>query len=627
MVAVVFALGTLFVPAGIYAEETGTEEDTVVEIVEPALGAADTETEATEESETEEIVSEAAPESVEIETTAEDLADMVAEAEEGDYDGYLYQIKDDTTDAEIREMEDAINELDAEQEVKEVVEGELYAADSLETISEVVEAEQIECIEPNYILRACASPNDYFYNSYGWYLEMINAPYVWERDMFGGGTTVAVLDSGVKTNHEDFAPELFVKQHNVINGSQNVTDNSGHGTAVTGIVAASYNNGKGMPGIVPGAKVMPIKVMDYNSGSGETEGTLDDIVKGINYAVNNGADVINISAGSIYYSTLLERTCRNAANKGVIIVAAAGNDYDSTIEYPASFNTVVSVGSIERDGAHSNFSNHNKYVAVAAPGRNIAAPWNNGGYKLGVGTSFSTPQVAAMAAMVKQMDPSVNYTGFMSVIAATSTDKGTKGYDTYFGYGLMNMAKAYRYMAGDDISLYDITLSGTSFVYDGKAKKPSVTVKRAGKALSTEYYKVSYASGRTNVGTYKVTVKGRNGFEGSRALSFKIVPPLVKDIKDPKRQKKKLTVRWSAMSKSQKTKYKNAITGYQVRVAKSSKFTGAKTAKVKGIGKTQVTVGGLQKKTTYYVQYRSYKTVGSATYYSKWSSTKKAKTK
>ena len=81
------------------------------------------------------------------------------------------------------------------------------------------------------------------------------------------------------------------------------------------------------------------------------------------------------------------------------------------------------------------------------------------------------------------------------------------------------------------------------------------------------------------------------------------------------------------MSNSQKTKYKNAITGYQVRVAKNSKFTGAKTAKVKGIGKTQVTVKNLQKKTTYYVQYRSYKTVGSATYYSKWSSTKKAKTK
>lgn len=628
-VAVVFALGTMALPAGVYASEPEAEGDAVIEAVETTPNALDDDTADAEAAgpEAQEKADEAASDETESETTAADLEELVENTGEGDYEGYLYKVKDDTTKAEIREMEESIDELDANREVEEVIEGEVYAADSLETISEVAKTDQIEFIEPNFILQACASPNDKYYEDYGWYLEMINAPYVWDRGMFGSGTTVAVLDSGVKMDHEDFASDLFIGKYNAIADSQDITDNSGHGTAVTGIVAASYNNGKGMPGIMPETKIMPVKVMDYNTSTGETEGSLEDIIRGINYAANNGADVINLSAGSTQYSSLLETACRNAANKGVIFVAAAGNDSDSSVEYPASYDTVVSVGSIERDGAHSSFSNYNKYVAVAAPGRSIAAPWNNGSYKLAAGTSFSAPQVAAMAAMVKQMDPSVNYAGFMSVIAATSADRGATGYDPYFGYGLMDMEEAYFYMAGDDISAYDVSFSSASYVYDGKAKTPSVALKRAGKALSSEYYQVSYASGRTNVGSYKVTVTGRNGYTGSRTASFKIVPPLVKGIKAPTRQKKKLTVRWAAMSKSQRTKYKNAITGYQVRVATNSQFTGAKTVKVKGITKTRAAVSGLKAKTTYYVQYRAYKTVGSATYYSKWSGTKKAKTK
>ena len=660
LVAVIFVLGTAVVPSEIYAVETDDQVPAVSEAVEPEAVAEDV-AEATEEQ------AEGNPESVENEAAgqeeqeeaeeadaAADLPDLsglviavdengdsvgLEEISEDEYDGFLYKVKDDTTKSEIKEMENAIDELEEEQEVEEVVDKELYAADSIETIGEVAEPEQIEYIEPNYILKAFGTPNDKLYNEYGWYLKMTNAPYVWDRGEFGEGATVAVLDTGVKKNHKDFNSDTFVMDRNCIKDTTDVKDNVGHGTAVTGIIAAAYNNGEGMTGIMPEAKIMPVKVMDVN-GSGDATGTAGDIIEGIDYAAGNGADVINMSLGDKRNIVSLHQACQRAAARGVILVAAAGNEAQgdgegsiNPVEYPASYDCVVSVASIERNGYHSDFSNYNNYVAVSAPGRGLAMPWINwtqGGlvynYVTNTGTSFSAPQVSAMAAMVKSMDKSVNITGFMDIIASTSVDKGSAGYDAYFGYGLMDLSNVYRYMKRD-LSLFRMSLSGTSFTYDGNVKTPSVTVSWVGRALSAANYTVSYDPGRAAIGTYKVTVAGRGSFTGKKTLSFNVVPPLVKKIKTPKRYKKKLQVRWKAMSKKQKKKYKSVITGYQVRVSTSSNFSNAKYASVKGLKKTKLTVKGLKRKTKYYVQYRSYKTVGSVNYYSKWSGTKKAKTK
>ena len=636
LVAVVFVVGTMFIPTEIFAVEPDASGD-VVEVAEATTEAVDAETTGEEPAAAETEVTEVTePTEQGPENADADLTDFLSVTDEnGDnidiedldedtYDGFIYKIKDDTTDTELKEMEEAIDDLDKKQEIEEVISEELYSADSLETIAEVTPPERIEYIEPNYIMTAMGT-NDPNYAEYGWYLDMINAPYVWEKGMIGDGATVAILDSGVKIDHEEFEQTVFTGEYNAIDPTEDLTDNSGHGTAVTGIIAAAQNNQKGLTGIMPRAKVMPVKVMDYNL-NGETTGTVDDVIQGMNYAVNNGADVINISAGIQTDIKSLREACQNAAARGVILVAAAGNDFNSIAEYPAAYDTVIGVGSIERDGAHSDFSNYNQSVAVSAPGRGIRTPYKNGRYASYTGTSFSAPQVAAMAVMVKSIDRSINYSDFMKLIQLTSADKGTAGYDPYFGYGLMDLGKAYRYMAGD-ITMYDVAISGTAYVYNGKTKTPSVTVKKLGKALSAKYYKTTYSAGRTAVGTYKVTVIGINGYTGTKTLSFSINPPLVKGIKAPKRGKKKLTVCWSAMSKKQKKQYKSVITGYQVRISTNSKFTNAKYVNVKGYTKTKVTVKGLKKKTTYYVQYRSYKTVGSAAYYSNWSSVKKAKTK
>ena len=134
------------------------------------------------------------------------------------------------------------------------------------------------------------------------------------------------------------------------------------------------------------------------------------LIEGINYAADHGADVINMSVGDKIESPAMNEACSQAAAKGAILIAASGNTGDSSLCYPAAYSSVVSVGSIESDGAHSDFSTYNKYVEAAAPGRGICMPYilnNNTTYARVTGTSYSAAQVAAMAAMVKSMDKSV----------------------------------------------------------------------------------------------------------------------------------------------------------------------------------------------------------------------------
>ena len=176
-------------------------------------------------------------------------------------------------------------------------------------------------------------------------------------------------------------------------------------------------------------------------------------------------------------------------------------------------------------------------------------------------------------------------------------------------------------------------LSAYSYTYDGGVKTPLVTIKLADKTLvEGQDYTASYSDGRVGVGTYGVTVTAvpseQGGkYTGSKTLNYVINPPLVKSIKAAKGGKKKIKVRWKSMSKSQKRAYKYQITGYQVRVARNADFSEAKYGSIRGYSKTSKTIKGLAKKKKYYVQYRSYKTVGGATYYSGWSSVRVKKTK
>ena len=385
IVAVVFAMGTLFVPTGGLALAAETDEDGAVlnEAVEAETTAAGNELDEAADADTAETAAdETDMDGIQADAEASDamaeLEELVVvqdedgeaaaleDLDESDYDGFIYKLEDDVTKGEIKKMETAIDGLGEDPEsgeAEEIINNELYAADSLETIEEVAKPDMIEYIEPDYVTGLMGT-NDYYYEGDGWFLEMIKAPYVWEKEAFGEGVVVAVLDTGVMTSHPDFENTSFVDPYNTFDDSNDVTDTNGHGTGMAGIIAASYNNAIGLTGIMPKASIMPIKIFGNSEKS-----THSMLIKGINYASEHGADVINMSIGDAIESPAMNEACRQAAAKGAVLVAAAGNSGNSTAYYPASYSSVVSVGSIETDGAH--YRRCRPFIPGMRTGRNV----------------------------------------------------------------------------------------------------------------------------------------------------------------------------------------------------------------------------------------------------------------
>lgn len=212
----------------------------------------------------------------------------------------------------------------------------------------------------------------------------------------------------------------------------------GHGTYVSGIIAAEHNN-VGIAGISPGAEIMSVKVVDKNGTGSDGE-----LIAGITYAVDNGAKVINLSLGGIEKSSALQAAINYAYNNGVVVVAAAGNTGDSTVEYPAACNNVLSVSATTSNSNKiAGFSSYNKYVDVSAPGQFINSTVNTGIYNANwVGTSISTPHVSGVAALLIAQNPTWSVDRIMNRIIATSKDVGDPWRDDKYGYGLLDAQAA-----------------------------------------------------------------------------------------------------------------------------------------------------------------------------------------
>lgn len=263
-------------------------------------------------------------------------------------------------------------------------------------------AKQTEFIEPNYVYKALAVPNDPDYSKQ-WNLRSINVETAWD-DTKGKGITVAVIDTGVSLV-PDLKDTQFVKGYDFVNDQIEAADDNGHGTHVAGTVAQSTNNGYGVAGVAYEASLMPLKVL---SGSGG--GTVSDIAEAIKFAADNGADVINMSLGGSGSSELMEEAVNYAHSKGVVVVAAAGNENRNSASYPARYNHVIAVSAVDPAGAKAPYSNFGAGVDIAAPGgseagkilQNTIDPETGepifAAYQ---GTSMASPHVAGVAALVK----------------------------------------------------------------------------------------------------------------------------------------------------------------------------------------------------------------------------------
>ncbi|MBW1676218.1 MAG: S8 family serine peptidase [Deltaproteobacteria bacterium] len=287
-------------------------------------------------------------------------------------------------------------------------------------------AEEDRLVPPEEI-----SANDPYYD-YAWHLGKIKAPSAWETSM-GDGVVVAVLDTGVDEDH----PDLFgqtVPGWNIYDDDDDTSDVYGHGTRVAGTVAAASDNGIGVTSIAWHALVMPVRISRPDGYA-----YISDIAEGITWAADNGAKVANIS-----YDVSASPTIQNAASymreSGGVVVVAGGNreGYRSIEPSPA----LISVGATDSSDVRALFSAYGEYLDLVAPGVGIYSTRRGGDYSAASGTSFSSPIVAAVAALVMSVNPALDPAQVDTILRESADDLGDEGDDIYYGSGRVNAAEA-----------------------------------------------------------------------------------------------------------------------------------------------------------------------------------------
>ena len=271
-----------------------------------------------------------------------------------------------------------------------------------------------------------------------WGIFAIGADRAWATTT-GQGVIVAVVDSG-SGPHPDLAENLLTG-HSFFGSveSQDGTDidASGHGSHVAGIIAAAANNGIGGSGIAPRAKILPIQVLDQ-AGQGDAR----DVAAGVRYAADNGAKVINLSLGGTTESSSLTQAISYANDKGVLVVAAAGNGGAlDRPKWPASLDLTLAVTAVDQSNSATPFDQRGDYIDIAAPGSNIVST-AKGNYASLSGTSMAAGFVAGAAALLFAAEPRITNTQVRDILLRTATDIGEPGRDLTFGVGLINMVAA-----------------------------------------------------------------------------------------------------------------------------------------------------------------------------------------
>ncbi|MBQ3262224.1 MAG: S8 family serine peptidase [Oscillospiraceae bacterium] len=272
-----------------------------------------------------------------------------------------------------------------------------------------------------------------------WNLKAIGMEEAWRSGLTGKGVVVAIVDSGLSGTTMDIDKDRILPGKNCVGGT-GVTDALGHGTFIAGIIGATKDNHVGVAGIAPGVTIAPIK----SYASSETDFAAQ--AAGIYAAVDEyHCDILNISAGDPEIVPEVQAAIEHALDEGVIVIAASGNSGDKELLYPASYDGVISVSSVDKDLVISATSNRNERVFVAAPGVGVYSLGRlPGTVTLSSGTSFAAPVVAGVAALLKEAWPQMTPDDFMEILKVSCKDLSTKGRDIYYGWGLVQAPDAIR---------------------------------------------------------------------------------------------------------------------------------------------------------------------------------------
>lgn len=233
-----------------------------------------------------------------------------------------------------------------------------------------------------------------------WGVEAINATQMWDQGYTGDGIKIAVLDTGIDFSHLDLRGNIH-RGYNSISPNQPPVDDNGHGTLVTGIIAASNNN-IGIIGVAPDAEIYPVKVLDKFG-----DGDIETVIRGIEWCINEKVQVINMSFALLEDNATLKNVIQRALDCGIIVVASGSNSAGGEVGFPASYDGVISVTSVDQNFKIGITSPKGK-IDFSAPGINIISTKLNGGYKKVSGTSFATPHITGLIALMLDKKPLMN---------------------------------------------------------------------------------------------------------------------------------------------------------------------------------------------------------------------------
>lgn len=400
----------------------------------------------------------------------------------------------------------------------------------------------VQYAEPNYIARALFVPDDTFY-SYQWHLDNaagggIQMEEAWDLQKGSPGVVVAVIDTGVA--YETFgsfvqAPDLanttFVPGYDFVNGDAHANDDESHGTHVAGTVAQSTDNALGVAGVAFRTAIMPVKVLDAAG-----EGSYTQIAEGIYFAADNGAKVINLSLGASFASSTLEDALAYAHGKGVTIVCAAGNEkkQGNLPIYPAAYDAYcIAVGATRYDEKRSYYSNTGSYLDIAAPGGDLNVDQNLDGYGDGVlqqtfgadptdfaywffqGTSMACPHVAGVAALLIAHGAN-GPAQVREALEKTAEDKGTKGWDADFGWGIVDARAALQYAASFAHDVAADSVSEPAGVLHGDVVPIEVKVSNPGAFDETFGVTLRDTTDAVTIGTQTVSLPSK----GTATLTY-----------------------------------------------------------------------------------------------------------
>jgi serine protease len=312
------------------------------------------------------------------------------------------------------------------------------ASDVAEVRNAVAGLPGVRFVEDDVTVTALVTPNDPQYGSqYG--PGMMGFPAAWGQVGYGtSAVKVAVIDTGIRRTHEDFVGGRVLQGYDYYNGDADPADDCGHGTHTAGTIGATTNNGKGVAGMSQ-VTILPLKVLSGTDILGRCSGSASAIAQAIRDAADQGAKVISMSIGGPD-STVEHDAVTYAAGKGVLIVAAAGNDgSNNSIDYPGAYPESIAVAALDSTKTRASYSDGGPQLDISAPGSNVVSTYNGSdtSYSTLSGTSMATPHVAGALALALSCAPAgTTPATIRNALYSTAEDLGAAGRDDLYGNGL-----------------------------------------------------------------------------------------------------------------------------------------------------------------------------------------------